>query len=154
DQEGNDPIGVGWDEAGGSSNTLLAEGNLLGSKPFSLPTHSANLGNAFTPGGAQDIRFHYGLPDGTLLRGFVEYVAGPGGIPGDFHNESFVDGADLAKWKLDFGHGAGSDANNDGRTDGSDFLIWQRNYSPAPAVETAAAVPEPSSLAIVLVGAA
>ena len=154
DQEGTDPVGVGWDEAGGSSNTLLAEGNLLGSKPFSLPAHSANLGNAFTPGGAQDVRFHYGLPDGTLLRGFVEYVAGPGGIPGDFNNDSFVDGADLAKWKLDFGQGAGSDANNDGRTDGSDFLIWQRNYSPAPAVETAAAVPEPSSLAIVLVGAA
>ena len=45
-------------------------------------------------------------------------------IPGDFNADGEVTGADLQKWKLDFGVGAGSDADGDGDTDGADYMVW------------------------------
>jgi autotransporter-associated beta strand protein len=75
-------------------------------------------------------------------------------IPGDFDGNGFVDGADLAQWRGDFG-GAGSDADADGDSDGNDFLVWQRNLGlgTPPSVSTAAAVPEPSSGALLVLSA-
>ncbi|MBA3480584.1 MAG: PEP-CTERM sorting domain-containing protein, partial [Pirellulales bacterium] len=151
DQESGDPVGVGWDEAGGSSGLLISEGNLLGSALLA-PAGVANLGNAFDTAGSQDLRFHYGLPDGTLLRGFVEYVSGPTTLPGDFDGDLDVDGADLTKWKNEFGPAnSGSDADNDGDSDGNDFLIWQRNLGNSAAAPAAGAVPEPSTAMMLLV---
>ena len=152
DQESGDPLGVGWDEAGGSSGLLISEGNLLGSRTLA-PAGVANLGNAFDTAGVQDLRFHYGLPDGTLLRGFVEYVSGPTTLPGDFNGDLVVTGADLTKWRGDFGAAnGGSDADGDGDSDGSDFLVWQRNVGATPLAAAASAVPEPSMAAMLLAG--
>jgi hypothetical protein len=150
DQESGDPVGVGWDEAGGSSGLLISEGNLLGSRTLA-PAAVANLGNAFDTAGAQDLRFHYGLPDGTLLRGFVEYVSGPTTLPGDFNGDLVVNGADLTQWRGDFGVDGGSDADSDGDSDGNDFLIWQRNLGNSAAAPAAGAAPEPNT-AIMLLG--
>jgi hypothetical protein len=79
-------------------------------------------------------------------------------IPGDFNADGEVNGADLQKWKLDFGMGAGSDADGDGDTDGADFLVWQRNLGQSAAAVAAAApfvaVPEPGAMVCALIGAA
>ncbi|BBO35194.1 beta strand repeat-containing protein [Lacipirellula parvula] len=83
---------------------------------------------------------------GVVGKSLVLTVGGSTVIPGDFNGNGVVDGADLTKWKADFGAGAGSDANSDGRTDGGDFLIWQRNYGRTSATTAAAAVPEPSTV--------
>lgn len=86
---------------------------------------------------------------GVSGKSLVLTVGGSTAIPGDFNNNGTVDGADLAKWKADFGPGNGSDANGDGRSDGADFLIWQRNFGSTSSAQAAASVPEPSSLALI-----
>jgi hypothetical protein len=79
-------------------------------------------------------------------------------IPGDFNADGEVTGADLQKWKIDFGSSAGSDADGDGDSDGADFLVWQRNLGQSAAAVAAAApfvaVPEPSAAICALIGAA
>lgn len=81
--------------------------------------------------------------------------SGGGGLAADFNDDGFVNGADLGIWKTQFGQPSnGADANNDGKTDGADFLVWQRQFGAAPAAPVAAAVPEPTSGALVAVGLA
>jgi hypothetical protein len=150
--EGGDPVGTGWDKAGGSTTNILSEVNLTGISTFD-PGASATLGNGFMPGGTEDLTFSYAAPDGLLSMGIVKYVTGGGGNPADFNGDGMVNAADLAKWRADFGANAGSDADGDGDSDGNDFLIWQRNLGAPGAGGNLAAVPEPSSLALaVLVG--
>jgi hypothetical protein len=86
---------------------------------------------------------------GVVGKNLVLTVGGSSFIPGDFNKDGSVNGADLTKWKGDFGANANSDADNDGDSDGNDFLTWQRNFGQTSAAPTAAAVPEPSSLALV-----
>ena len=72
----------------------------------------------------------------------------------DFNNDGAVDGEDLAVWKDEFGDTGASvtaDADGDSDADGNDFLIWQRDLT-AAAVPAGGAVPEPASIALLLVG--
>lgn len=84
----------------------------------------------------------------TLWAG-VNYVE-PIVINANFNGDDVVDGADLDIWTDNYG-GAGTqptgDANGDLMVDGADFLAWQRQLTPPTA---AAAIPEPSSAALVL----
>ncbi|MCC6493067.1 MAG: PEP-CTERM sorting domain-containing protein [Pirellulales bacterium] len=62
----------------------------------------------------------------------------------DFDDDGQVDGDDLAAWNSDFGALSQStaDANGDDMTNGTDFLLWQQQFTGAPAI---ASVPEPAS---------
>ena len=76
----------------------------------------------------------------------------------DFNRDGFVDAADLAVWKSNFGAAESAtsqmgDANGDGAVDGADFLVWQRQLGgAASAAATQAAVPEPSALLLLALG--
>jgi hypothetical protein len=73
--EGGDPIGSDWDEAGGSSDSILSEANLTGAQVLNQ-NDAINLGNIFDAvGGTQDLRFYFGLTDGTSRRGVVTYAS-------------------------------------------------------------------------------
>ena len=53
-------------------------------------------------------------------------------LPGDFDQDSDVDGEDFLNWQTGFGMVAGATASDgdgdfDGDVDGEDFLIWQQN---------------------------
>jgi hypothetical protein len=78
---------------------------------------------------------------------FTVEVVGPG-IDGDFNGDGFVDAADLNDpvlgWKARFGVDL----------DGDDFLVWQRNLGAGtpPATVAAAAVPEPTTALLALMG--
>ena len=76
-------------------------------------------------------------------------ITGAATFTADFDHNGQVNGADLTKWKADFGVNANSDANGDGKSDGTDFLIWQRQFgSGVPASAAIGAVPEPATIAL------
>jgi len=60
------------------------------------------------------------------------------GLPGDFDNDTDVDGADFLVWQRD--------PSNKNLSD------WQSNYGTTSALATASAVPEPGSLCLALLG--
>ncbi|QDS98269.1 SpoIID/LytB domain-containing protein [Adhaeretor mobilis] len=70
--------------------------------------------------------------------------------PGDFDADGDVGGDDLAQWQGDYGVNGNSDADDDDDSDGMDFLIWQQNYALTSSTAASNAVPEPSSLAMIL----
>lgn len=149
DKEGGDPVGTGWDEAGGASSNILSEIRLEGITTLA-PSASSSLGNAFSVGGAQDLSFSYGLPNGTLLPGFVEYVTGPTPIVGDYNQNGKVDAADYTVWRNTLNQtvtaGTGADGNSNGTIESGDYTVWKTNFgmgAGAAALSNAGAVPEP-----------
>ena len=107
---------------------------------YTLLTSSGALsaaGLALTPADASQFTL------GVVGNNLVLTVGGSSFIPGDFNKDGSVNGADLTKWKGEFGVNGNSDADNDGDSDGNDFLIWQRNFGQSSATATTAAVPEP-----------
>jgi hypothetical protein len=148
DQEGGDPVGTGWDQAGGSSASILSEYNLNSSRLMN-PSDAAYLGKAFNVGAMQDIAFFYSIPNqNSLTAGFVDYVTTPA-LLGDFNGDDVVDAADLAQWRGDVGVNDDSDAasaRRHGRTGSrgcgchSRTLICRIGHRSAQRVALAAAV--------------
>ncbi len=81
---------------------------------------------------------------------------GPTPIPGDFNGDGSVNGLDLNILSDNFGTGSGAtlgtgDANDDGAVNGLDLNIVSDNFGTSlPAA--AAAVPEPTSIALIALG--
>jgi hypothetical protein len=81
-------------------------------------------------------------------------------IGGDFNGDGIVDADDLAVWEMNFGiqmgaTGAMGDADGDGDVDSDDYYIWLAQLGGAPMppgaiVGGGAAVPEPSSVLLLL----
>lgn len=94
-------------------------------------------------------QFSSPLITGTGLLEVSTFVAP---IPGDFNQNGAVDGDDLAQWEGDYGVNADSDADGDGDSDGFDFLVWQQNYTGSSPLAAASAVPEPSTVILLVVG--
>lgn len=100
--------------------------------------------------------------DAINLASFTQTFSqtGPAVTPftADFDEDGDVDAADLAKWKLGFGvkldatHMQG-DADGDADVDGADFLTWQRQLGSATTATATAAVPEPATLFLLVLGA-
>jgi hypothetical protein len=82
--EAGDPVGEGWDEAGGDNDAILSEANLLGFETLDQ-SDILSLGNAFRTvanggtQGADDLEFFVGLTNGNVLRGTVTYVSSGSG---------------------------------------------------------------------------
>jgi hypothetical protein len=117
---------------------VTLSGMLADGSPFSFELNSV-----------EDFTGDFFDPDATLL------VALP--LPGDFDGNGAVEDADLARWRAGLGQFDGAatlaaprngDADGDHDVDGVDFLVWQQNLGQAIAFELAAAVPEPSSVAL------
>lgn len=78
------------------------------------------------------------------------------GVNADFNGDDLVDGADFLTWQRNFGINDGTallsdgDADGDGNVLASDLAAWQSQFSTDPtSTATAAAAPEPASLALV-----
>jgi hypothetical protein len=137
-----DSLGEGWDQAGGSSVNQLIE-QFLGSGGSSIAAgESISLGNAYNTSifGANDgdLQFSFAVNSGALIASTVTYI-GSGGQPGDFDVDGDVDGNDFLVWQRGLGttHSAAT------------LATWKANFG-APAVAAAGAVPEPSSIVLLL----
>jgi hypothetical protein len=143
------PTGAGWDMAPASSSKILNEVNLISMTTLS-PNNVASLGNAFSVGGAQDVRFFYAGPNEETLRtGIVRYVSGAGNVAGDYNSNAAVDAADYVRWRK------GGALQNEGRTTGvvdqQDYNFWRLRFgatagSGAGGSIGVSAVPEPGTL--------
>jgi hypothetical protein len=98
------------------------------------------------------------LRDTDFYFAWVDFEAGKtiglAGAPGDFDNDGDVDGADLDVWEQSFAVDVDADADGDGDSDGNDFLVWQQNFTGAPATGAASAIPEPAAAMLALFGGA
>jgi len=138
-----DSVGEGWDQAGGSDANELVE-HFLGEAGSTIGAMTTlSLGNAFNTsifgvGNDGDLQFQFGLNNGGLITAGVTYVTG-GGQAGDFDGDSDVDGNDFLVWQRGLGttHSAAT------------LATWKANFG-ATATAAAAAVPEPTSIALLL----
>lgn len=140
--------------------TEIAEADLTGATTFDNTT-SFSLGNIFdttTLEGDRDLQISFTTPKGELLIGTVNYFEG-GGLAGDYNNDGFVNIADYTVWRNNLGASDESALNNNGDGGGvtvSDYQYWKDrfgNTSGAGSLAATAAVPEPSSTILLLLGA-
>ncbi len=85
----------------------------------------------------------------------VSTVPAPAGIAGDYNNNQIVDAADYSVWRDN--NGTNATLPNDstpGTVTQADYDVWVANFNltPPPAVVSAAAVPEPATLALLASG--
>ncbi|MEN1680535.1 MAG: dockerin type I domain-containing protein [Planctomycetota bacterium] len=85
----------------------------------------------------------------------------PSALTGDYNVDRVVDALDYDVWKSQFGltldrfDALGADGNGDGRVDMADFTIWRDNLGDRlPIVVKSASIPEPSTLALAIIGVA
>jgi hypothetical protein len=131
-----------WQEAGGSGPTALAEAFLQASSMLAANA-SVNLGNAYNNSiNGEDLAVRFRLPSGLLLNGSVNYIGTPPAmLPGDYNRNGIVDAADYVVWR-----------KSDGTQPGYD--LWRANFGRTAGggtgLASAAGVPEPTSLCLVL----
>lgn len=76
--------------------------------------------------------------------------------PGDFNQDGFVNAADYDAWRSEFSqdvfhHGTlTADGNGDGFVDAADYVVWRANAVAGGAAASAATVPEPASLVLLI----
>ncbi len=95
------------------------------------------------------------LPGGEAPTLEIEYTIGPGSPAGDFDRDGDIDGVDFLFWQRDFGNtvspiGDGADGNGDGMVDGADLLAWKEHFGAGGTTGVGFAVPEPTSLVLLL----
>jgi PEP-CTERM motif len=82
-------------------------------------------------------------------------------VPGDYNQDAVVDGADYVVWREmsgQLGSGLAADGNGDGAVDTLDYDLWRAHFGQTSGGGGAggsaenAAVPEPASLAMLLIG--
>lgn len=141
--------GGGWRASAGAANRI-AEGNLLGSSFLAAGGGSLDLGAPINPDvldDESDLVLEYHIEGvGSVLGSVLFTSAAAPGLPGDFNNDGFVNGADYPVWR----DGLGATYTAD------DYDTWRNNYGAttggAPAASASAPVPTPSGLALVLIG--
>jgi len=73
---------------------------------------------------------------------------------GDYNFDGIVDGSDFLVWQNTVGStvDAAADGNGNGIVDAADLAIWEAGASPAIVAAALAAIPEPTSLGLALLG--
>ncbi|MGD9631849.1 MAG: PEP-CTERM sorting domain-containing protein [Pirellulales bacterium] len=101
-------------------------------------------------------KIYFGGDDGAVFTDFSVTVASAG-QPGDFNGDTHVDAADYTVWRDHLGapdeSAIGGNGDGQNGVDAADFNVWKTNFGAAGAgALSAAVVPEPSSLIVVLLG--
>lgn len=159
--DGNTAVdGFGWEEAGGSNPAVVAEAFLTGpggsDSTVAASSTYAFLGELFDGGATvtEDLQFFYQV-DGALVQGNViaDTVTPPVGIDGDYNNDGMVDAADYTVWRDNLGTSAVlPNDTTPGSVDAGDYTVWVNNFGQSSSASSASAVPEPTTIALVVFG--
>jgi hypothetical protein len=107
-----------------------------------------------TANGRRDLTFGSLLADRTTaMQGIVRYASVTPNA--DLNGDGAVDRDDLFLWQANFGTEVGAtratgDTNADGDADGADFLTWQAQFASGGPRLTHRAVPEPTSVSLLM----
>ena len=117
--------------------------------------HTLGFGHNNISGSVMNAGYEWNLGSGDIEGALAIYGAVSGSMPGDFDDDSDVDGDDFLLWQINFpildgtaGNLTG-DADGDGNVDGDDFLIWQSHF---PFPTELGQIPEPASLGFFVLG--
>lgn len=153
---------VGDAALGGSVNIFLADDYLpqFGDS-FEIIDADSRAGSFTTVGGGGG-GAGFWQASYTATSAILNYMSDlPITLMSDFDGNGFVDGADLAILRMNFGlmpaTQADGDGNGDGRVDGADLLLFQQQLGMFPPVvpagsANAGTVPEPSGLVLAAAG--
>jgi hypothetical protein len=108
-----------------------------------------NLGGIFNTAGEQDIQFNFGLTDGTILEGVVQYVSLSTGPVGDTNGDGKVNLDDLNNVRNNFGGAGLGDTDGDNDVDLDDLNNVRNNFGAGGSQS----VPEPQAAALLALGA-
>lgn len=147
--------GFGWEEAGGSSASAVAEAFLTGpvgdDATVGASSQYAFLGALFDGGSAvtDDLTFSYQV-NGSLVAGNViaGVVSAPMGVDGDYNNDGVVDAADYTVWRDNLNQSV--TLPNDptpGSVTQADYSVWANNFGQMSSAQSVA-IPEPCSFAL------
>jgi hypothetical protein len=112
-----------------------------------------NIAGMPTLGGSDALAFSLAASTSTQL-----ILTAVSGLAGDFNNDGAVDAADYTVWRDSVGGAAGSLLNDTTHTvvGEAQYAIWRANFGralpPMSSLLAAAAVPEPTTLALLLLG--
>jgi hypothetical protein len=103
-----------------------------------------------------EITFNGGV-SWTAARDVIHVEQAPDGYPpGDYNKDKVVDIGDFVVWRKTLGEtGAGlaADGNWSGEVDAEDYAVWKMNFARnAVTASTNAAIPEPASVVLFLLG--
>lgn len=147
-------VGLWAQDRGGVLKMVARTGNQLQIAPGDSRTIRGLFFAGGDGGGFNDLgelTFGAAFTNGTFGM-FVADVTAPAIRRSDFTGDGVVNGQDLNSWRGSFAIDAAGDSDSDGDSDGADFMDWQRHVGTFPIVVSAEPVPEPTTLAMLLVG--
>ncbi|QDU56864.1 PEP-CTERM sorting domain-containing protein [Aeoliella mucimassa] len=155
--------GTGWEKAQGTDvgANLIGESYAFGSSTLEDDGTTIELGDILTTvDESEDLTFTY--HDATLnqfVTGYIEFVAAPTDLIGDYNGDGTVNLADYTVWRDNLGASESvlaNPGNDNGIVDTGDYTAWKQNFGMSAAslaaVGTGSAVPEPSTLALLGIG--
>jgi hypothetical protein len=153
----NFEVGVDTLRLGGVGSTWWTEfdtetdGDATNGRPNVLDKFAAMTINGvdYAPFDAGRTTPYWTIVDPNVSRDveFFNYVE----TDADFDGDNDVDGADFLIWQRNLGSGTTQpqgDANGDQAVDGADLAVWRDAFGQVGVAPAAAAVPEPSALAL------
>lgn len=154
--------GQRWETVNAGADQLF-ESYLFGSSLMS-PAEMLSLGRILQPGGAQpDLEVNMfvdldpgdpSLGDRAIFDVPVQFVSFPSpNLPGDYNDDNLVDAADYTVWRDSLGQtgpGLAADGDGDNSVDADDYTLWKANFGQSSPGVAAAGVPEPATLASVV----
>jgi hypothetical protein len=97
-----------------------------------------------------------GNMDGVNAGSYDVFIAKYQDAPlvGDYDNDGAIDADDYQVWRQTFGTSGNqlaADGNKDGVVNAADYIVWRHRYV-APAMSSLVAIPEPSSVILMILG--